>query len=138
MNLHELQSCLERLGIKLSFKLVVDAPVGALTPRLRTALATHKAALLVGLAGMGFLKAPEAPGPLEPASSRDQAPDVTRATSAIATDRPALHASLAGEEVTDSVDDYGRIERAAIMEFDGGLTRAAAERAAGLLTEKDA
>jgi hypothetical protein len=32
----------------------------------------------------------------------------------------------------DAIDPYDAEERAAIMEFDGGLTREAAERAAGL------
>jgi TubC N-terminal docking domain len=46
MTFPELQSCLERLGVKLSLRVVVDAPAGAITPELKEALATHKPALL--------------------------------------------------------------------------------------------
>jgi hypothetical protein len=47
VTLPELQSCLERLGVKLSLRLVVDAPAGAMTPEVKEALATHKPSLLV-------------------------------------------------------------------------------------------
>ena len=45
------------------------------------------------------------------------------------TDRPARPSAP-----FHPADEYDRQERAAIMEFDGGLTREAAERAAGLRT----
>jgi hypothetical protein len=50
MTLPELQTCLERLGVKLSLRLVVDAPAGVMTPEVKHALATHKPALLAMLA----------------------------------------------------------------------------------------
>jgi hypothetical protein len=46
MTLPELTTTLEALGVRLSARLVVDAPSGALTPELRDALAVHKALLL--------------------------------------------------------------------------------------------
>ena len=49
MNLPELVSTLEARDIKLSLRLVVDAPQGAMTDRIKTALAAHKAALLARL-----------------------------------------------------------------------------------------
>jgi hypothetical protein len=48
--LSELESTLTDLGIRLSARLVVDAPLGALTPDLVDALAAHKPALLARLA----------------------------------------------------------------------------------------
>jgi hypothetical protein len=50
MTLPELQSCLDRLGVKLSLKLVVDAPARVISPEIKAALATHKPRLLVLLA----------------------------------------------------------------------------------------
>jgi hypothetical protein len=53
MNLRELESCLDSLGVKLAArgdKLCVDAPAGVLNPQLRAALAEHKPALLLRLA----------------------------------------------------------------------------------------
>jgi hypothetical protein len=138
MNLPELQSCLDHLGVKLSFRLVVDAPVGVMTPQLISALATHKPALLAGLAGMGSLNASASPSPGQTMTSNHAEPDIAFPTSAIVTARPVLPPSRAAPAATESVDDYPDLERAAIMEFDGGLTRAAAEQAAGLLIEKDA
>jgi hypothetical protein len=41
---------LDRLGVKLSLRLVVDAPAGVLTPEIKAALAAHKPALLEMLA----------------------------------------------------------------------------------------
>jgi hypothetical protein len=49
MTLPELHSCLDRLGIKLSARLVVDAPAGVLTSEVKTALAFHKLTLLAAL-----------------------------------------------------------------------------------------
>jgi hypothetical protein len=45
---------------------------------------------------------------------------------------PRQRRSLAALDVADSLDPYAQAERAAIMEFDGGLSRQAAECAAGL------
>jgi TubC N-terminal docking domain len=50
MTFPELQSCLDRLGVNLSIRLVVDAPAGAMTPEVKNALATHKPTLLALLA----------------------------------------------------------------------------------------
>jgi hypothetical protein len=51
MTLPELQACLERLGVKLSLRLVVDAPAGVVTADIRDALAAHKPRLLTFLSG---------------------------------------------------------------------------------------
>ena len=105
MTLPELQSCLNSLGIKLSLRLVVDAPAGVMTTELRGALATHKPRLLALLSGVG--------------SSIDPAP-------------PDRFQDLRERLAAMPVDDYAVEERAAIMEFDGGLPREEAERRAGL------
>jgi len=49
MTLSELVETLEARGVKLSLRLVVDAPRGALTDVVKTALAAHKPALLARL-----------------------------------------------------------------------------------------
>ena len=49
MNLPELVEALEARGVKLSLRLVVDAPRGVLTDQIKTALAAHKPALLARL-----------------------------------------------------------------------------------------
>jgi hypothetical protein len=49
MTLHDLMQALDARGVKLSLRLVVDAPRGAVTDELRTALATHKPHLLARL-----------------------------------------------------------------------------------------
>jgi hypothetical protein len=46
VTLPDLISALDSQGVRLSARLVVDAPSGALTPELRDALAAHKALLL--------------------------------------------------------------------------------------------
>jgi hypothetical protein len=43
---------LDRLGVKLSLRLVVDAPVGVMTEELKAALLAHKPRLLALLAGV--------------------------------------------------------------------------------------
>jgi hypothetical protein len=53
MNLPDLIATLDAQDVRLSARLVVDAPVGALTPELREALAAHTPALLARLAGAG-------------------------------------------------------------------------------------
>jgi hypothetical protein len=93
---------LDRLGVKLSLRLVVDAPAGVLTEELKAALAAHKPRLLALLAGVDDRTGPAGPPVSEPIGP----------------------AGPPGE--------YDREERAAIMEFDGGLPRQAAEHAAGL------
>lgn len=50
MNLPELLADLESRGVKLSVRLVVDAPNGALTAEHKAALAEYKSPLLVTLA----------------------------------------------------------------------------------------
>ena len=54
------------------------------------------------------------------------------ATPGIVIDRPRPPRSPAAEVLADALDPYAQAERAAIMEFDGGLSHEAAERAAGL------
>ncbi len=49
MTLPELMDALEARGVKLSLRLVVDAPRGVMTDQIKTALAVHKPALLARL-----------------------------------------------------------------------------------------
>ncbi len=49
MTLAELVEALEARDIKLSLRLVVDAPRGEMTDQIKTALAAHKPALLARL-----------------------------------------------------------------------------------------
>jgi hypothetical protein len=56
------------------------------------------------------------------------------ATPGIVMDRPRPPRAIADEVVAEALDPDAQAERAAIMEFDGGLSREAAERAAGLPT----
>lgn len=49
MTLPELTEALDALGVRLSVRLVVDAPRGVLTPEIRDALAVHKPLLLLRL-----------------------------------------------------------------------------------------
>jgi hypothetical protein len=49
MTLHELMHELDSRGVKLSLRLVVDAPRGKVDDQLRTALATYKPHLLARL-----------------------------------------------------------------------------------------
>jgi hypothetical protein len=46
MTLPDLIAALDARGVRLSARLVVDAPAGVLTPELRDALAAHKPLLL--------------------------------------------------------------------------------------------
>jgi hypothetical protein len=131
MNLPELQSCLDRLGVKLSLRLVVDAPTGALTPEIKSALVNHKPDLLSRLAGVGFQSESAPPRAGEMMSSQCGDSGIVRSNTGIVTDSAAMPTSFALFGAADLTDDYVRQERAAIMEFDGGLTRAVAERAAG-------
>jgi hypothetical protein len=50
MTLADLRPELRRLGVKLGARLVVSAPVGAITPEIRSALQAHKAILLSDVA----------------------------------------------------------------------------------------
>jgi hypothetical protein len=119
MTLSELQSCLDRLGVKLSLQLVVGAPAGAMTPEVKHALATHKPALLAMLA----VGSPPVRPDWDRLSRERWGPAVDDSAPGIVIDRPA-------RGMIAFVDDPE--ERAAIMEFDGGLTRADAERLAGI------
>ncbi len=114
MTLPELQSCLDRLGVSLSLRLVVDAPVGVMTPEVKSALLAHKPALLALL-----VATPPAPPP-----------EVFVAS-------PALLARFAALAALPA-DDYDREERAAIMQFEAGLTRLEAEHRAGLVRRREA
>jgi hypothetical protein len=49
MTLHHLLHALDDRGVRLSLRLVVDAPRGALTDELRSALVAHKPNLLARL-----------------------------------------------------------------------------------------
>jgi hypothetical protein len=53
MTLIDLITALDARGVRLSARLVVDTPAGALTPELREALSAHKSALLARLVGAG-------------------------------------------------------------------------------------
>jgi TubC N-terminal docking domain len=69
MTLPELQSCLDRLGVKLSLRgdrLAVDAPAGVMTEEIKAALAAHKPALLAMLAGLDDRTDPAGPTAGEP------------------------------------------------------------------------
>jgi hypothetical protein len=57
---------LDRLGVRLSLRLVVDAPAGVMTEELRAALGCHKPALLVMLARAGDRTDPVGPPASEP------------------------------------------------------------------------
>ena len=46
MTLSELTAILEEQHIHLSARLVIDAPLGVMTPKLRSALTVHKSLLL--------------------------------------------------------------------------------------------
>jgi hypothetical protein len=96
MTLPELQSRLNRLGVKLSLRLVIDAPAGVITPEVKTALANYKPCLLALLAGaevgIDRLKGTEAAAP---------APEESRETN-VADEMPALAASEA-QPVFESV-----------------------------------
>jgi hypothetical protein len=46
MTLPELMDALEARGVKLSLRLVVDAPRGVMTDQIKTALVAHKPALV--------------------------------------------------------------------------------------------
>jgi len=49
MTLPELMDALEARGVKLSLRLVVDAPRGVMTDQIKAALAAHKPTLLARL-----------------------------------------------------------------------------------------
>jgi hypothetical protein len=53
MTLDDLTATLDTLGVRLSARLVVDAPYGVLTPEIKSALSAHKPALLARLAAGG-------------------------------------------------------------------------------------
>jgi hypothetical protein len=57
---------LDRLGVRLSLRLVVDAPAGVMTHEVIDALATHKPALLALLAGADHRTDPAGPPANEP------------------------------------------------------------------------
>ena len=69
MTLPELRACLDRLGVRLSVRLVVDAPVGVLTPEVKAALADHKPALLALLVGVESSIVPTPQPALSPPTS---------------------------------------------------------------------
>ena len=49
MNLPDLMNALEARGVRLSLRLVVDAPRGAMTDQIKSALVAHKATLVARL-----------------------------------------------------------------------------------------
>jgi hypothetical protein len=169
ITLPELQSCLDSLGVKVSLRLVVDAPAGAITAELRDALAEHKHALMARLVEAGPPEAPvpeaAAPGPppwpprdprlagwpvewrekwgiraneLEaagvpwPEHERRAFLEVQAEMTGPPPPDPERHRRIRERFATWVEDEYAKEERAAIQEFDGGLSREAAERKAGL------
>jgi hypothetical protein len=76
----------------------------------------------------GILRRPGAPW--EEQAARRWGPGLTIEGPGFVIDRPVRE-----RPSFDPADDYDREERAAIAEFDGGLTREAAERAAGVVCE---
>src|SRR5262245_29183738 len=66
MTLSELQSCLDRLGDRLSLGLAAAAPVGVLTPEIKAALAAHKPRLVAMLALVDDRTEPAGPPATEP------------------------------------------------------------------------
>ena len=76
---------------------------------------------------LGGIEAPER-STWDELAARRWGPGLTDPAPGIVFDRPVRPAFRPGP-----ADDFDRQERAAIMEFDGGLTREAAERAAGLV-----
>lgn len=71
--LPDLQASLGRLGVRLSLRLVVDAPAGVMTEELKAALTVHRPRLLAMLAGVDDRTDPAGPPVCEPA--RPAGPD---------------------------------------------------------------
>jgi hypothetical protein len=69
MTLPDLQACLDRLGVRLSLRLVVDAPAGVMTPEILAALVAHKPRLLALLTGVDDRADPTGPPVSEPIRS---------------------------------------------------------------------
>src|SRR5712692_4565015 len=112
-------------------RLVIDAPKGAITPELRSALATHKAELLQILKGeqQAQARTPIAP---EPAQLKTRAPEVTAAPIASTgpVDEEGSPASLATEEIKQLEAELMRLraeEQTRRASFESG--RVAAENA---------
>ena len=84
-------------------RLVIDAPKGAITPELRSALTAHKAELLQILKSEQQPPAPIAPGPIAPAPAelKSHAPKVAAAPIALTkpADKEDFPAGLATEEI---------------------------------------
>jgi hypothetical protein len=76
---------------------------------------------------LGGIEAPER-STWDELAARRWGPGLTDPAPGIVSDGPVRPAFRSGP-----ADEYDRQERAAILEFDGGMTREAAERAAGLL-----
>src|SRR5712691_6578076 len=113
-------------------RLVIDAPKGAITPELRSALAAHKAELLQVLKNEQQPPAPIAPAPIAPAPAELKTPDVVAApiASAKPVDEGDSPASLASEEIKQLEAELIRLkaeEQTRRAEFEAG--RLAAENA---------
>jgi TubC N-terminal docking domain len=119
------------LGVKLSLRLVIEAPIGALTSEIKNALAKHKSDLLARLARVGFQSECESRG-LSRLNCRGSEPGIVHPTFGFGVDCQSQATSSVTPAVMDLADDYAWLERAAIMEFDGRLTREEAERNASL------
>jgi hypothetical protein len=150
MTLTELRACLDRLGIVLEAranKLHWTAPPGAMTPAIKAAVAEHKPALLALLVEAGPTTDPldlvvdqitrrrgvpavavEGGRLIEPRQTAVPGPAVLGPPPP----DPEQVRRIRERFAALAIDDYARQERAAIMEFDGGLIREAAGRAAGL------
>jgi len=136
MTARNLLSELRKKGVEVRTsgddRLVIDAPKGAITPELRSALAAHKAELLQILKNEQQPPAPIAPAPIAPAPAELKTPDVVAApiASAKPVDEDDSPASLASEEIKQLEAELIRLkaeEQTRRAEFEGG--RLAAENA---------
>ncbi len=138
MTARNLLSELREKGVELKpsgdDRLVIDAPKGAITPELRSALAAHKAELLQILKSEQQPPAPIAPGPIAPAPAELKSHAAEVAAAPIALTKPAdedgAPAGLATEEIKQLEAELIRLkteEQTRRAEFESG--RMAAENA---------
>lgn len=106
MTLPDLMHALDTQGVRLSARLVVDAPAGAVTPELRDALAEHKPALLRRVVrAMAW----------DELAALRWGPAVGDPAPGIAIDRPDRGRMLAAALAADRDDAYAVAERRAIQ-----------------------
>src|SRR5713226_8334186 len=105
MTARNLLSVLREKGVEVKAsgddRLVIDAPKGAITPELRSALAAHKVELLQILKSEQQPPAPIAPERIAPAPAELKTPEVVAAPVALTKPADEDHspASLATEEI---------------------------------------